>query len=103
MLPTPPAAAWNRIVSPRPTRAQRSSRNSAVIPLSIIAAAVRSSIAGGQLHQPRRGHEPHLGVRPRQAGVGDAIADRDLGDAGPDRLDDARPLLPGDERQRGAL
>ena len=47
MLPTPPAAAWNRIVSPRPTRAQRSNRTSAVIPFSIIAAAVLSSIPGG--------------------------------------------------------
>ena len=45
--PTPPAAAWNRTVSPAFTGYVRRIRNWAVIPLSITAAAVSSDTPSG--------------------------------------------------------
>ena len=47
MSPTPPAAAWNRTVSPALTGYVRRIRYCAVIPLSITAAAIWSAIPSG--------------------------------------------------------
>ena len=45
--PTPPAAAWTSTLSPGSTRAQRSTRNSAVQPLSRAVAASSSLTVAG--------------------------------------------------------
>ncbi len=47
--PTPPAAAWNRIVSPDSTRLVRRNRYCTVSPFSISVAAVRSAMPSGSL------------------------------------------------------
>ena len=47
MRPTPPAAAWNRMVSPDCTGYARRNRYSTVMPCNIIAAACRESIPAG--------------------------------------------------------
>ena len=62
-MPTPPAAAWKRIVWPFPTLKVWRSRNCAVSPFNVIAAAVRKSIAFGKLDQPVGRDQPLLGSR----------------------------------------
>jgi hypothetical protein len=49
MTPTPPAAVWIKMVSPRFGRKIRLMMSDAVNPFTIIAAACRSDIAGGSL------------------------------------------------------
>ena len=97
--PTPPAAAWNRTVSPAFTGYVRRIRNWAVIPLSITAAAVSSDTPSG-IGTGRWPTAPALGIRPGPAiGVCHAVAGFDYRDAGAHRLDDSRRLAPQPGRQ----
>jgi hypothetical protein len=52
-----------------------------------------------ELHHPVRRHDALLAVRARQPGVGDPVARLQVGDALPDRLDDARAFVARDLRE----
>ena len=70
------------------------------MPCSIAAAPSRKESVVGQLHQPVRRDDRHLGVRARHARPRDAIADRDRRDAGADRAHRAGGLETERPRQR---
>ena len=73
----------------------------AVTPRSMAAAAVRSSIPVGDGHEACGGNVARLRIAAYgQAGIGDAVADRQLRHAGADRLDDAGALH-AEHRRRG--
>src|ERR1700726_2643824 len=87
--PTPPAAAWKRIVSPLPTLWIWRMRYCTVRPLSIIAAACWSEMPSGS-------------TTSRSAGIGDAVARLDI-DARADFLDHAGGLGAETARQRRGI
>src|SRR5262245_533200 len=86
--PTPPAAAWIRIVSPRCTLYLSRSRQRAVMPRIIIEAAVRSSMPVGRVMR-----QFSVGAF-RHPGIDDAIANRKAVHAGSESVDDSRAFKP---------
>ena len=85
--PTPPAAAWNRTVSPFCTRYTRRIRYCTVRPFSIIAAACSSEMPLGTLTSLSAAYEPLFRIGAgRAACISHAVSDLDLGHTLADRF-----------------
>ena len=99
--PTPPAAAWKRIVSPGFNAiglAEQILRGEA---LEHHRGGLLIADAVGHLDQPAGGDQPRLGIgADRRIAVSDAIADFEVGDVGPELFDHAGAFIAEHRRQR---
>ncbi len=101
MRPTPPAAAWIRIVSPGLHLVRAADQVPRGHALQHHRRALLVGDAVGQFHQSVGRHDARLAIgAERSAGIGDAVARLQVGDAGPDLLDNACSLGAEPARQR---
>ena len=98
--PTPPAAAWTRIVSPVCDREDRAKQHLRGHSLEHHRRRLLGRDSVGQLHHPVGVDQPLLGIAADRPGISDAVAACTLATSGPTASTTPAPSTPGRERHR---